>query len=325
MIPVFDGGLYINGLLAVRLNRSVGRRGSSGDGYAMFAYNCRPLGWIDNGRYLIECVTAGLLMDGKLTPQWEKLSSGIRLIHPRYVLDVKQTSQGWVPTISDELLGRSHSLKTQDTCVDAASLLYALLGRRVGRERPSFDLQQWLGDCREAYKQHRFQLALDVIGPKIAALIRDDKVGLDQWGDQPPPFASKLASIFDNYYCVGFDALPLTATALATYIKTALIDLYRGANSVVISSTGSTVMFTAVELAAFRERFRRSPMTDEDYLSLVQKHFVSPLRGILRRKHRFPKNSFQPLRPGRDRNDYPMIWPWPLGQRLFDVRLGPAL
>ena len=67
----------------------------------MFAYNCRPLGWIDNGAYLIECVIAGLLIGGKLTPQWEPLPSGIRLIHPRYVLDVEKTSQGWVPTISD--------------------------------------------------------------------------------------------------------------------------------------------------------------------------------------------------------------------------------
>ena len=189
---------------------------------------------------------------------------------------------------------------------------------------PLFDLQQRLKDCQEAGSNHKFQLALDLIGPKIAALIRNNQVEPDHWGDRPPPSALKLASIFDNYYCSGLDALPLTATALATYIKTALIDLYRGANAVVISSTGSTVMFTAVELATFREWFRRSPMMDEDYLSFVQNHFISPLRDVLRRKHRTPKRSFQKLRPRRDRDDYPMLWPWPRGERLFDVMRGPA-
>jgi hypothetical protein len=322
MIPETDGyGVYINGLLVVRLFRSDGRPRSKGNGFAMWSYNKQPLGWIDDGRFLIECVTAGLLVGGRLTSKWEQVPTGMRLIHPRYTLAVEQTSNGWLPTISDELVRRSHSLKPRATKIEAINILNDLLRRRVGREKPSFELRRWFGKYHEAGQTHQFQLALDLLGPEIVTLIQNNDIEPSHWRVAS---ASKLANLLDTNFYGRLDPLPLLATTLAAYIKFALINVYRGADSVVVDPAGSVVTFAANELAAFRNRFRRSPMTDEEYLNFVHEHFVFPLR-ILRRKHRSPKSSIaalKQLRPRRDSGDFLIIWPCPPGTR-FQVLQGP--
>jgi hypothetical protein len=321
MIPECnDYGVYINDLMAVRLYRSDGRPRSSGNGYAMWSYNYRPLGWVDDGSYLVECVTACLLVGGQLTPRWEHVPTGIRLIHPRYTLTVEQTSNGWVPSISDELIGRSHSFKARKTSIEAGKLLNDLLRRRVGREKPAFEPQRWLDPSDQVSQKPEFRLGLRVIGPDIAALIHNAGTK-NHWADQRLASALELAKLLDRSIRYGFDELPRLATILATYIKFALIDIYRGNNSVVLDPAACPLTFATKELVAFRDRFRRSPITDEEYLDFVSKHFISPLEG-LRRKHRVPKSSIVGLRllhPVRDRGDFPIEWPCQPGTRLFEV------
>ena len=97
MKPVFEcGDIYIDGVLAVRLLHSDGRPGATSDGYAMWSYNSRPLGWIADGSYLIECVTAAHIINGELEPRWEDVRGGAKLIHPRYTLSVESASAGWL-------------------------------------------------------------------------------------------------------------------------------------------------------------------------------------------------------------------------------------
>jgi hypothetical protein len=325
MIPAKnDVGVFINGVLAVRLCASFARTKTSGDGHAMWSYNCKPLGWISNRWYLIECVSAALLVDGALTPRWETVPTGIRLIHPRYTLEARQTKDGWICSITDELYRRSHSLKTVKSKIDAQYLLENLLRRRLGRDRPSFQIGQWLGAYIETDKNHQFQLALDAAGPDIGVLIGTNHIAADHWDGDRLESALKLAKLLDENYYYGFDPLPFLVTTLATYIKSALIDVYSGANSIVVDHSGSTLKFTPQELKAFRDRFRRAPMTDDEYLDFVENHFASRLR-TLRQKHRIPKFPFPYLKklcPQRDSGDFPCAWPYPPGSRL-EVWQGP--
>jgi hypothetical protein len=323
MIPyvsVADRGVYINDLQVAQLNYSNGRRGHSEDGYSMFSYNGEPLGWIGDGCYQHECIAAELLAAGKLDPKWERVPTGLRLIHPRYTLNIEQTSLGWVPTILDELRKRSHTLVPQKTRPDAVNVLDTLLRRLVGRQRPPFDPRAWLvSDYVETGTVHQFQLALEFVGPFIKKFIRNDLIKLVCRGSPPPPSALKLASMFDYERRYGLDPAPLVATWLATYIKCALIDVYRGANSVIVAPDGSRMTFTAKELADFRVRFRRSPPTDRDYLNLVERYFTSQLQALYRRRLR-RKRGFLQLRSPRDRADYPICWPLKPGERLFDAK-----
>jgi hypothetical protein len=313
MIPIHDsGGVYINGIMVLHLLRSDGRPGSRGDGFAMWSYNCRPIGWIDDGSGLIECVTAALLLDDKLAPQWEDVPDGMRFIHPRYTLAIDQTSNGWVPSITDELTRRCHRFTARQTRIEAVHLVDNLLRRHLGRERPTFDLHWWLS---AGGLTHTFQLALSVAGVNIASLVRDEPIA---WRDYQLASAVELAGLLDKCSFHGINPLPRLATILATYFKSALIDLYRGADTIVVDPAGSTLRFSYSELAAFRAHFRRSPMTDGDYLDFVKKHFVAPLQS-LRRKQHSPKASFRrlkPLRPRRDRGDFVIAWPYPPGSRL---------
>jgi hypothetical protein len=316
MIPIYDiRGVYINGIMVLRLLPSDGRPGFTGNGFAMWSYNCRPMGWIGDGAGLIQSVTAALLLDGKLAPQWEDVPNGMRFIHPRYTLAIDQTSNGWVPSITDELTRRCHRFIARQTRIEAVHLLDNLLRRHLGRERPSFDLQQWLG----AGELNRdFELALYVAGVNIASLVRNVDIEPGRWNDHQRALAVELAGWLDTYSCRGVNPLPRLATKLATYFKAALIDLYRGADTIVVDPAGCTLRFSYRELAAFRARFRRSPMTDDDYLDFVKKHFVTPLQS-LRRKQHSPKASFarlKPLRPRRDWGDFLGGWPWPAGSRL---------
>jgi hypothetical protein len=223
-----------------------------------------------------------------------------------------------VPSISDEL-GRSHTLKARATNIQAVKLLEDLLRRRVGREKPFFETQPWLDPSDDLGQRPQFRLGLGLIATDIAALIRNDHVESAQWTGERLASAMTLAKLLNYSIRCGLDELPRLATILATYIKFALIDIYSGANSVVLA--GRTLTFTSEELLAFRDRFRRCPMTDEEYLDFVNKHFVSPLRG-LRRRHRVPKSSIlglRLLRPRRDRGYFPFELPGPTGIRLFEV------
>jgi hypothetical protein len=323
VIPaVHPVGVFINNILTVRLCRSVGRPGSRGNGFAMWSYNVRPLGWIDDGHHLIECVVASQLVSGELTARWEEIPNGLRLIHPRYTLSVEQNSSGWVPKITDEVSGRSHSLKPRGLKSEAVSLLLDLLGRRVGRERPDFDLLSWTShDDNEIDVRRQFQLALRVIGPYLAALVIRTADIEDRQIAEARVSAAQLAKLLDRYYCYGLDPIPLLGTILATYIKSALIDLYRGVAHGLVGPYPSVSLFTKEELTTFRDRFRHCPMTDEEYLQFVDRRFIFPVRWR-RCKHRGNRpasnKSYRPkLCPRRHRGDYLIAWPYPPGSRLW--------
>jgi hypothetical protein len=128
MIPECDSqGVYINDIMVLRLISSTGRPGSRGDGFVMWSYNCQPFGWMDDPPFPIECVTAALLLNGQLAPRWEDVPGGMRLIHPRYTLAIDQTSNGWVPSITDELTRRGHRFTARQTRIEAVQLLDDLL------------------------------------------------------------------------------------------------------------------------------------------------------------------------------------------------------
>src|SRR5262245_12489181 len=100
MRPVTDcWGIYINGVLAVRLYRSDMPSGSNQSGFAMWSYDGRSLGKIRDGSFLIEAVAAANLLNGDLTPQWQATPVGGRLLHPRYTLEVEGSGTVWVPKI----------------------------------------------------------------------------------------------------------------------------------------------------------------------------------------------------------------------------------
>jgi hypothetical protein len=175
--------------------------------------------------------------------------------------------------------------------------------------------QRWLG---VPAVNRDFELALYLAGSTIASLVRNPDIEPSRWNDHQRTLAVELADWLDQYSCRGLNRLPRLATMLANYFKSALIDLYRGANTVKLGPAGSILTFTNKELAAFRHRFRRSPMTDEHYLDFINKHFAAPLQ-TLRRKQHSPKASFSRLRrlhPRRDTGDFLFPWPQPPGSRL---------
>ncbi len=214
-------------------------------------------------------------------------------------------------------------MKVQGTSTEAIKLLDELLRRRVGREKPSFELERSLAEFEESSLQ--LQLALSSGLLNIAGLIRNEIIKQYHWSEVQSGAVLNLARLLDTYSSPGLDPLPLLATTLATYIKSALIDVYRGADSIFLGGACCSLVFSTEELVAFRDRFRRSPMTDEEYLDLVDKHFVTPIRA-LRRKHRLAKSStsrLKPLHPRRDRGDFLMEWPLPPGTRPFEVEQLP--
>jgi hypothetical protein len=129
----------------------------------------------------------------------------MRLIHPRYTLAIDQTSNGWVPFLTDELTRRCHKFTARQTRIEAVHLLDNLLRRHLGRERPSFDLQQWFGAGGHT---DTFQLALYVAGVNIASLVREPNV----WRDHQLASAVELAGLLDVYSCHGLNPLPRLTT-----------------------------------------------------------------------------------------------------------------
>jgi hypothetical protein len=325
MIPVEDGCVvYVNRLMVAHLLRSDGRPRSEKLGFAMWSYNGQSLGWIEDGGYYCELVTAALLLEGKLAPRWEPLQTGMRLIHPRYTLTVKKTPNGWRPSIVDDLLGTSHSFAPRRTMIEAANLLDDLLRRRVGHEKPSFELDRPAAGFYECTTE--LQLAFSSGLLDLSGLIRDGSIKQYHWSEiWENASVLKLVKSLDDYSYPGLDPLLLLATTLATHIKSALIDVYRGANSIALIPGSTVLTFSAEELAAFRGRFRRFPMTDDEYINLINQHFVTPIRPV-RRKHRVAKSSsryLRPLRPRRDAGDYPFAWPFSPSKRPFKVEQRP--
>jgi hypothetical protein len=327
-----DGGIFLDGVRAVRLYRSIGRPGSRSDGFAMWLHDGSPLGWIGDGRLLITSVVAAKILNGDLTARWQATSTSARLIHRRYTLNVEQTPAGWVPKIVDEVSARAHTLKPMKTPVDAMYLLDDLLRRIVGRQGPGpgseYDL---LSKHPPATVDHQLQLALNAMGPDIGELVRDDYIHPDRWiGHRRMSALFGLADLLDEYFDWWLDPLPLLACALADCIKYSLLLLYRGADALPIDPS-FPLTFTKTELEAFRARFRRRPMNDEDYLLFVHKHFIVPLRKLRRRDRlrRYPKSSiackrsyWAALHPQLDAGDYPMTLPLPSGARLFKALAG---
>jgi hypothetical protein len=329
MLDETEGGIFVDGTLAARLYRSDGRPGSSSDGFAMWSHDCRPLGWVADGRLLVVAVVATKLFNGELTARWQATSTGVRLIHRRYTLSIEQNSAGWVPNVVDEMSGRSHTFKPMKTAFHAMYLLDDLLRRIVGRQGPGPDSDnEPLGKHPPASMDHQLQLALKAMGPDIGELVRDDYIDPDRWiGHRRMSALFDLADLLDDYFDWWLDPLPLLACALADYIKLSLLRLYGGADALPIDAR-FPLTFTKVELEAFRDRFRRRPITDEDYLLFVHKHFVIPVRKLRRRDRprRYPKSptvsrgSYWPtLRPRCDRGDHPMILPLPPVERLFEA------
>jgi hypothetical protein len=322
MRPLTDRwGIYINGILAIRLYRSDMPSGSNRSGFAMWSYDCRSFGKIRDGTLLIESVAAANLLNGDLTPQWQATPVGGRLLHPRYSLEVEGSGTVWVPKITDELSGRSHCLRPTKTYDGAVSLLEDLLRRRVGREIPT-ELYQPYGPFGDLVRPI-FKILTAIIVP---ALVRDHQLDPGRWTTRQPrlsvlvPMARSIDALFGG----SFDPVPLIGTIMGGYIKWALLTVYGGAASISFCQGLPPVEFTIEQLTAFRDRFRQHPMTDEDYLEFVSQHFIVPLRK-LRRKGRglclhrpATRDQYQPqLRPRRDRGDYPICWPLPPGTRLF--------
>jgi hypothetical protein len=318
MVPVNDNDdfIHINGVPAILLSWAKSRGGDLGLG--MWSCNGQALGWIEPAPYPMRCVGAELQLSGKLTPRWEEVPDGWRLIHPRYTLAAAQTPQGWLPTISDELTKRSHSLAIRPTRTDAMKVLDTLLQRRVGREPPPFGLHQWFGDCDQYDDRWQFQLAMDLAGPVIADLIRHRCSPPIQCTGNPPQCATQLASFFDKFR--GFDAAARLATILATYIKAAALDIYQGRRSIAVTANGLPVTFTDQELKAFRDQFRRAPLTDDEYLAFTYKHFIAPLEPLRRRKG----GRWRRLRKFHPRqDDIPFCHTGKPGARLFKVERTP--
>jgi hypothetical protein len=177
---------------------------------------------------------------------------------------------------------------------------------------------------------NQLRLALEVMGPDIGELIRDDYIDPDRWiGHRRMSALLNLADLLDDYYDYAFDPLPLLACTLADYIKCAVLRLYRGADCIPFDPS-FPITFTPTELANFRERFRHRPMSDDEYLHFVNKHLLMPLRKLRRRDRptRYRKSPFASkksywptLRPRCDAGDYPMSWPLPAGTRLFEPRI----
>jgi hypothetical protein len=327
MMVETDGcGIYVDGIPAVSLQFGGGRPGSRGNGVVMWSYNAKPLGWVEDCHHLIECVLAAKVFGGELDPHWEEVPTGSRLIHPRYTLDVEMTHSGWLPEIMDGLTRRTHSLRPQPNASAAKRVLEELLRRRVGRSRPSEDWQGWLEPAKEGLSRHPFQLALRSMRAHIEALVRTGVGDPGGFVGEERTSAADLARWVDEIYGGHFDPLPRIGAIVATYIKSSLIALYGGADSIRVGADGSALIFTRAELSAFRERFRRSPMTDREYLNLVDSHLLVPLRGMRRYGKHHPKNwvapkkSHQPkLLPRRDRDDFPIGWPFRPGSRLWPV------
>jgi hypothetical protein len=120
--------------------------------------------------------------------------------------------------------GKSHSLKPRGLKSEAVSLLLDLLGRRVGRERPDFDRLWWMSVGESEIDERRqFQLALRVIAPHLRKLVVPTADVEDHQITKARASAAELAKLLDGYYCGGLDPVPLLATILATYIKSALV------------------------------------------------------------------------------------------------------
>jgi len=321
MVPVDGGGsIYINGVNAIEFDWHRTLKGV--DWFPMWACDGQPLGLINQGCYLIECVVAHLLVSGRLTPQWEQVPGGMRLTHPRYTLAVTQRLQGWLPTISDELTRRSHSLAVQRTCIDAMNVLDALLQRRISRELPDFDWGRWSYPYEETSEEWQFQLALELAGPVIADLIRHGSSTPVQWNGQPPECAKKLAGFLDKVCRLGkFDPAPKLATIIATYIKYSLISLYRGGRSIAVTPHGFPVTFTDADLRAFRNRFRQALPTDGEYLAFAMEYFIAPL-GELRRRRVRRWSGYRPFDP--ETRVRSIRWTRKPGTRLFAVHRAPV-
>jgi hypothetical protein len=327
MIPEQDyRNVYIDGISAVHLVRSAGRPGSNGDGFSMWSCNAKPLGWVGDGCRLIECVVAAQLISGELDPYWEAVPTGARLIHPRYTLRAEKTPKGWLPKIEDGLIGRTHSLKPQNSKDEAMAFLDDLLRRRVGRTKPVSDWQWWFGPAEEYHSNYDFQHALHLIAPDIHDFVRNGDVDAPWWPGERRASGIKFAKSIDRICGFHLETVPRIGTILATYIKSTLIGLYAGADKIQINADGSALTFTKVELAAFRERFRRSPVTDRQYLDFVNNNFVLPLQRLRRGRRRWPnrpvadKKSYRPiLHARRDRDDFLAGWPFPPGSRPWPV------
>jgi hypothetical protein len=295
--------------------------GSNQSGFAMWSYDCRPLGKIKSGEFLVEAVAAANLLNGDLTPQWQATPVGGRLLHPRYTLEVEGSGTVWVPKITDELSGRSHCLRPTKTYDGAVSLLEDLLRRRVGREMPV------LHQSREFAFNDHVRRALEIVALDLPALVRGGYLDPDRWDREPRVSLLKpMARWFDRNFDRWLDPVPLLGTMMACYIKWALLAIYRGAATISFRQDLPPVTFTTAELLAFRRRFRQHPMTDEEYLGFVKEHFIMPLRKLRRKDRglRPPKpasrHRYQPkLHPRRDCGDYPLCWPVPPGTRLFKV------
>jgi hypothetical protein len=272
MVETECGYIFVDGISVVRLQRSDGRPGSSSNGFSMLSYNLKPLGWVGDGDGLIESVVAAQLFNGQLDPHWEEVPTGSRLIHPRYTLNVEKTPSGWLPKFEDGLTRRMHSLRLQQNQDDAMGLLEELLRRRDGRTKPREDWKWWLAPGEDGLSRRPFQLALRSMLNHIAGLVRTGEADHAGWFGKERASALDLAGWADRDYKHYFDPVPRIGAMLATYIKSSLIDLYRGSNTIQVDADGSALIFTQTEISAFRERFRRSPMTDREYLDFVNTH-----------------------------------------------------
>jgi hypothetical protein len=328
MIPEFGQGghIFIDGVSSVWCLVSDGRPGSSGNGYAMFSYNAQPLGWVNDGDHLIECVVGEHVMRGALDPRWEDMPRVAKLIHPRYTLNVERAPRGWKSTITDELTGRARSVKPRATKSEAIHLLTKLLHRRAARARSNFDRQWWLASPTVPLcERDMFQRALG-IGPDLGSFVRNGEWSPTGWSAKQQALAADFAMALNGRYKTYFDPVPFVGTILATFMKSVLVDLYRGANEVVLAPGGPPMRFTDAELTAFRDRFRHSPMSDREYLDIVNSQVVMPLRPLWGRRKRWSntpvadKKSFQPLRPHRDKDDFPFRWPQPPASRPFSAK-----
>jgi hypothetical protein len=318
MIPKAQGdSVFINGDRALRLIRSDGRPGSTGDGFVMWSSDGRPFGWVNDGECLIDCVVASKLLNGELAPQWQTTPEGYSLVHPRYTLRIKESNGCFIPTITDETTQRCHRLAPRKTAHEAIYALEELLRRRLGRTMPSLHYYLWLE--RPLNTCSPLQLAERAIAPEIESFAKYKKVC-------PTPSVGhaqliELAAFFDKTIGSHFDPLPYLATVVASRIKSSFLKLYRGRTAM-----GG---LAAVELKTFRDHFRRRPYTDEEYLHFVNSNLIVPLRRMRKksRERLFPranplasKKSYQPhLHPRRDRGDFPMVLPLPAGERLFEA------
>lgn len=313
MVPMhYSGGIYVDGIMVIRLYPSEGRPRSHGDGHGLWSYNFHPLGWVDDGLYRVECAAAALLVRGDLTPQWEQTANGLTLVYPRYTLVVEQVGNGWRPRISDDLSGFSHSLHSTQTCAEAVAVLEDLIRRHLGRARPDFDPYEY-----SVRQRCELQLALSLVRPKISALIRNEpEDNDDQWSDQTET-ARQLAHHLNRKMRYRLDEYPRLVTLVASHLKTQLLKIYSGVSSEILFPAATPLALSPHEIAALRARFRRSPMTDAEYLDFVKTNLDRHLVGV-RRKHLHNGSivGLRSLHPKRDKREYPMSWPPEPGTRL---------